>query len=1248
MKKFKVCLAALLFCACIAGGTAGAFSLSYAEQSPSGEQPQILGGKNNVDEFLLSSWISFYPFSIKSYEEQLEDLKKDGLNFIWHTKGAWADDNVYYRPTPEKIEEVYAKAGMKYLLDVSEGQSYTKEQIKNAKNAIGYYVKDEPSAAQFDQTAELFKKWLTADESKSPMINLYPNYAGTTALGGTYSDYVNNWIDCVGAENIEYLYYDHYPFTGTETVRSSYFSDMETIRKAAYRNGRLKTGGLTQSGWWAGMRKPNADEFRWNVNTYVAYGFKSISHFCWVSPKRVSLSDGGEDMRDHVIDYDGNKTDLYEPATYYNWQIRQLGDLLMSIDCKHAYHSGKAAEGAEELPKSFFIQPENKTDKFIISVFTNKDDSENYVMIMNNSTSEQKNSSFSVSASAGVQKFIRFDTTIDRNNLPDPENLKDTLGELKQTEIDVNGGSLSESFLPGEIKIYKLEGENVVIDEALELPEISLASGTYTGEQKVRISSSQNGVELFYTTDGSYPAVLNGEPQGTTKRYDSKVKIGETGKWEYIPLRVIAYKNGESTKPVEHEYFIGDASRNLSRGKDVYFYDINFKNRITVSDEKNEVASGKVVTDGYHDPYTEVFTETGNPGWAVVDLGEIVTSGKIVTSFWANWEFTDVVIQISPDSRNWTTVFNNDTDGSLSFVTGETGKDGKYTDSMYSGNVFDFTPQSFRYVRVTNVGAGGGVLNGKSIWQEISVFSSFDISTIENAVDLLNNSDLSEWNPLGGANFTIENGTIKIPGSGEWGRAVVYKNEKYKNFVIEGTFSMTDVTGGLVGFELYKTTYTGALNGKNGYVVFIENGGRVGAYDGVNGGSQEFGATNVQATNFTPDSFTMRLVSINNYLSLSINGVTAYTVRNDRADMAAGYIAVHAGTIGITVKDLWIKSLDGSNGIGLTEFEDNLDSQSETIKTWGELYDSKDSIIEKLPEKANFVTVGGKTVELELGKWTSENYDRKSSGWYDFTAPVILSGNSVLNVNNLVAEAKIWVRAVLDTEAIYEFIAKAESLNESDYTPESWRELKQKLATAKEILADPYAVQNSVGVASFQLKDAIDALVSVNQNKTKLNALISQAESLNAEDYTKASYENFVKMLDKAKAVNEDNVAVQKDIDAAESALNQSIAALIKKGDKQKIQNLIAGIKAMDLTLYEAGGVKKLNAALSDGEDLLKADEISKEQENICIAAINNAKNALKVKSTGKNCKSSVSCGGSLSVLGIAALISAINKKRKK
>lgn len=83
---------------------------------------------------------------------------------------------------------------------------------------------------------------------------------------------------------------------------------------------------------------------------------------------------------------------------------------------------------------------------------------------------------------------------------------------------------------------------------------------------------------------------------------------------------------------------------------------------------------------------------------------------------------------------------------------------------------------------------------------------------------------------------------------------------------------MTDIASGLVGFELYKTTYTGSLNGNNGYVVFVENGGRVGAYDGVNGGSQEFGPANIQAIGFSPSDFVFRVISVNDILSVSING----------------------------------------------------------------------------------------------------------------------------------------------------------------------------------------------------------------------------------------------------------------------------------------------------------------------------------------------------------------------------------------
>ena len=333
----------------------------------SGEVTKVQAEKVEiVDEFLISSWVSYYGTNRKSYAEQTKEMAEAGLNFQWHvgSVGTCASSDELIVPSYEEIEQIYSQYGMKYLYDAAT-KNYDAALMEKLDTCIGYYIKDEPSAAQFQATKDLFMQYYNLDSARRPFVNLYPNYAGTTALGGTYSDYVNNFVDTIGAENMEYLYYDHYPFTGTETVRSSYFSDMETIRKVAYANGRMKTGGFSQTGWWSGMRKPNVDELRWNLNTFITYGFKSISHFCWVSPKQVSLENGGEDMRDHVIDQYGNKTEIYDPMVVYNWQIRQLGSLLMGIDCAHAYHSGaEIAAGAEKLPKSFFLQGKTSQEFF--------------------------------------------------------------------------------------------------------------------------------------------------------------------------------------------------------------------------------------------------------------------------------------------------------------------------------------------------------------------------------------------------------------------------------------------------------------------------------------------------------------------------------------------------------------------------------------------------------------------------------------------------------------------------------------------------------------------------------------------------------------------------------------------------------------------------------------------------------------------------------------------------------------------
>lgn len=164
-------------------------------------------------------------------------------------------------------------------------------------------------------------------------------------------------------------------------------------------------------------------------------------------------------------------------------------------------------------------------------------------------------------------------------------------------------------------------------------------------------------------------------------------------------------------------------------------------------------------------------------------------SDKVVTSFWNDWPFEDVIVQVSSDFKTWESLYNSDTDGSMQDVTGETGADKAYKDAMWAGQVIAYGPKSFRYIRAYNVGRGGGGFNGKSVWQEISVFTTFAGTELEGAENLLGaEARLEDWNALGGSEWTLENGILAVKGTGGWSRALALNDKKYKNFVLEGDF----------------------------------------------------------------------------------------------------------------------------------------------------------------------------------------------------------------------------------------------------------------------------------------------------------------------------------------------------------------------------------------------------------------------------------------------------------------------------
>ena len=145
----------------------------------------------------------------------------------------------------------------------------------------------------------------------------------------------------------------------------------------------------------------------------------------------------------------------------------------------------------------------------------------------------------------------------------------------------------------------------------------------------------------------------------------------------------------------------------------------------------------------------------------------------------------------------------------------------------------------------------------------------------------------------------------------------------------------------------------------------------------------------------------------------------------------------------------------------------------------------------------------------------------------------------------------------VDTTKLAAAIEKAEGLNESDYTKDSWKALQLELTKAKSAL-EAKESQDTVDKAADSLNKAIDALEAATPDEpTKevstdaLEKAMKAAGALKESDYTADSW----KALQSALAEADTALKEKKDqdtVDKATEKLNKAISALVKKEAGQK------------------------------------------------------------------------------------------------
>lgn len=130
---------------------------------------------------------------------------------------------------------------------------------------------------------------------------------------------------------------------------------------------------------------------------------------------------------------------------------------------------------------------------------------------------------------------------------------------------------------------------------------------------------------------------------------------------------------------------------------------------------------------------------------------------------------------------------------------------------------------------------------------------------------------------------------------------------------------------------------------------------------------------------------------------------------------------------------------------------------------------------------------------------------------------------------------------IIDRSALEEVIEIAEALTESDYTPDSWAAMQEKLAAAKDVFGDCIATKTEVADAAEQLNTAVADLAAAapQVDKSELQALYDEVKDATFTYPDNSYYEKFTKALTSAADILENQEADQETVDSAHDNLER-------------------------------------------------------------------------------------------------------------
>ena len=192
----------------------------------------------------------------------------------------------------------------------------------------------------------------------------------------------------------------------------------------------------------------------------------------------------------------------------------------------------------------------------------------------------------------------------------------------------------------------------------------------------------------------------------------------------------------------------------------------------------------------------------------------------------------------------------------------------------------------------------------------------------------------------------------------------------------------------------------------------------------------------------------------------------------------------------------------------------------------------------------------------------------------------------------------------VDKTALNEKIKEADSLNEANYTADTWKVLQEALTNAKTIAAKEDASQEEIDNAYNALTNAIDNLkpVVTDVDKTALKIAIDLANAITDEELDKVIpivANEFIAARDEANAVYNNASATQEEVNNAFDRLAEAMHMLdFVKGDKTALKAFIDKVTGLDSSKYTETTWTAFDKELTEANAVYNDENAMQEEVN--------------------------------------------------